>query len=87
MANFIDQLGPAFQFWYEDGNIRKELYYQYGDKILEWCPEFQFWYEDGKKDKEKWFGNGKDSDSKTITIDGKEVSEETILKALKNYFN
>jgi antitoxin component YwqK of YwqJK toxin-antitoxin module len=89
---------PAVQHWYEDGNIESEEWYKNGKlHRIDGRPAVQRWYENGNKKNEEWYKKGKRIGGpliqfkepniiNTITIDGKEISEETILKALKNYF-
>jgi hypothetical protein len=79
--------------YYENGNKQYEEYYL-NDKIhRENGPASQGWYEIGNKQYEIYYLNGKEvskeevmKPKKTINIGGKEVSEDTILMALKEYF-
>jgi hypothetical protein len=94
--------GPAFQTWYENGNKKTETWYKNNKLHRIDGPALQIWDENGQKQIEKYYENGikevnrtiyvingekrTENDLKTINIDGKEVSEETIINALKNYF-
>ena len=77
---------PAFQRWYDNGQKWSETWYKNSNCHRIDGPAFQRWYKNGKKESEEWFKNGKEISKNTINIDGKEVSEETIMNALKNYF-
>src|SRR6056297_1262720 len=83
--------GPAFQWWYENGQKEYEYYYLNGKRHRENGPACQGWYENGQN--ESYYLNGEKvskeevmKPKKYINIGGKEVSEDTILIALKNYF-
>jgi antitoxin component YwqK of YwqJK toxin-antitoxin module len=85
--------GPAYQYWYKNGNKRYEIYYLNGKYHRENGASYQWWYENGNKMYERYYLNGIEvtkeeamKQSKTINIGGKEVSEDTILMALKEYF-
>ena len=78
--------GPAIQFQYEKGNKDCEFWYQNNNLNRLNGPAIQSWYKNGQKYIERWFENGKEIKPNTINIDGKEVSEETIINALRNYF-
>jgi antitoxin component YwqK of YwqJK toxin-antitoxin module len=85
--------GPAYQGWYENGNKWYECYYLNGKYHRENGPAYQSWYENGNKRYEEYYLNNKEvskeevmKPKKTINIGGKEVSEDTILMALKEYF-
>ena len=85
--------GPAYQGWYENGQKQYEKYCLNGKRHRENGPACQWWYENGQKQYESYYLNGKKvskeevmKPKKTINIGGKEVSEDTILIALKNYF-
>ena len=79
--------------YYENGQKQHECYYLNDQWHREDGPAFQKWYENGQKQYESYYLNGKKvskedvmKQKKTINIGGKEVSEDTILIALKNYF-
>src|SRR6056297_1456176 len=85
--------GPAFQWWYENGQKQYESYYLNGKRHRENGPAYQWWYENGQKEYEFYYLNGEKvskeevmKPKKHINIGGKEVSEDTILIALKEYF-
>jgi antitoxin component YwqK of YwqJK toxin-antitoxin module len=90
---FHRENGPACQGWYENGQKEYEEYLLNDKLHRENGHAKQCWYEDGQKKYEFYYLNGKNvskeevmNTPKTINIGGKEVSEETILIALKNYF-
>jgi len=81
--------------YYDNGNKEYEECRFNGQYHKEDGPSFQHWYDNGNKRYEEYFINGKEckkedtflnKPSKTINIKGKEISEDTILLALKNYF-
>jgi antitoxin component YwqK of YwqJK toxin-antitoxin module len=85
--------GPAYKGWYENGNKWYEYYYLNDKRHRENGPAYQSWYENGNKWYEYYYLNGEEvskeevmKPKKTINIGGKEVSEDTILMALKEYF-
>jgi antitoxin component YwqK of YwqJK toxin-antitoxin module len=73
--------GPANQKWYENGQKWYEEWYYFNILHRIGEPAFQSWDVNGYKQHEKIA-----TKQNTVNIDGKEVSEETIINALKNYF-
>src|SRR6056297_3351471 len=85
--------GPAYQKWYENGQKENESYYLNGKRHREDGPAVQRLYENGQKEYEYYYLNGEKvskedvmKQKKTINIGGKELSEDSILIALKEYF-
>ena len=87
---------PDYQSWYYNGDKCCVIYHINGKEHREnGLPAFQSWYENGNKKYEEYYINGKEckkedtflnnNQSKTINIKGKEISEDTIILALKNY--
>ncbi|MFW6008730.1 MAG: hypothetical protein ACOCP8_05620, partial [archaeon] len=87
--------GPAFQYWYENGQKRYEEYWLNDQFHRKDGPARQLWFENGQKKYEVYYLNGKKvskdqvikEPNKTITIKGKEFSEDTVYKALKDYLD
>ena len=80
--------------YYENGQKKYEEYWLNDQLHREDGPAVQEWYENGQKDNEFYFLNDKQvskdqiiKENKIITIKGKEFSEDTIYKALKDYMD
>jgi len=86
--------GPAVNMWFDNGQKYIEQYFKDGDVHREdGAADFR-WNEEGILVREGYYLYDKNvrkeevmKSKKTINIGGKEVSEDTIILALKDYFN